>query len=115
MGALLNSRGFKTRTLLTKQATRDAVIREIVSIAQVAKPGNIFVCTNSSHVCQLPDLNRDESDGLDETICMYDGQLVDDEIYALLAKFPESMWILCTSDACHINEVPALLVVAQRP
>jgi hypothetical protein len=118
MATLLQSRGFGVTTLLTKQATRDAVKKAIADVAQVAKPGDIFVYTNSSHGGQLPDLNGDEDDGLDETICMYDGELVDDEIWALLAAFAQGVRVFSLSDSCHSGTMLRLMpsgeaVVAQ--
>jgi hypothetical protein len=120
MAALLAGRGFEVRTLLTSEATRAAVTRAIAHAAEAAKPGDLFVYTNSSHGGQLPDLNGDEEDGKDETVCMYDGELVDDEIYALLAKFAAGVRILSLSDSCHSGTVTRLapagdLVVWQPP
>jgi len=109
MGALLSSHGFKTTTLLTNQATRAAVKGAILSVAKVAKAGDIFVYTNSSHGGQLPDLNGDEDDGKDETICMYDGEIVDDEIYFLLSKFAPGVRIFSMSDSCHSGTMLRML------
>jgi hypothetical protein len=101
MATVLKSKGFQVVTLLTKQATRDAVLQAIGNVAKAAKPGDIFVYTNSSHGGQLPDQEGDESDGQDETICMYDGQIVDDELYAALGKFAPAVRVLLLSDSCH--------------
>ncbi len=120
MATLLNARGFRVKTLLTKQATRSAVAQAIASVAQEAKAGDIFVYTNSSHGGQLPDQNGDEDDGLDETVCMYDGQVVDDELYALLGKFAAGVRVFVLSDSCHSGTVVKLapsgdLVVGEPP
>ncbi len=120
MATLLKAQGFQVKTLLTKQATRGAVAQAITSVAQAAKAGDIFVYANSSHGGQLPDLNEDEDDGQDETICMYDGQVVDDEIYALLGKFAAGVRILVLSDSCHSGTMVRLapsgdLVQAEPP
>ncbi len=101
MATVLKSKGFQVTTLLTKQATRDSVLQAVGSAAKTAKPGDIFVYTNSSHGGQLPDQEGDEPDGLDETICMYDGQVVDDELYAVLEKFVPGVRVLLLSDSCH--------------
>jgi len=120
MAALLAGRGLEVRTLLTAEATRAAVTQAIAGIAQAAKPGDLFVYTNSSHGGQLPDLNGDEDDGKDETLCMYDGELVDDEIYALLARFAAGVRVLTLSDSCHSGTAMRLapsgdVVVAPPP
>lgn len=105
MAAVLQAQGFTVTTLLTRQATRDAVRNGIAAIAKEAKSGDIFIYTNSSHGGQLPDLNGDEDDGLDETICMFDGEVVDDEIYALLGKLAAGVRVLVLSDSCHSGTV----------
>jgi hypothetical protein len=47
------------------------------------------------------DVTGDEEDQLDETWCLYDGQLIDDELYLELSKFAEGVRILVLSDSCH--------------
>src|SRR5262245_49661514 len=79
MAAIANAKGFKTMTLLTKQATRTAVANGMAMAAQTLKAGDIFMLSYSGHGGQLPDLNRDEDDQQDETWCLYDGELIDDE------------------------------------
>jgi len=99
------SAGFKVKSLLTKAGTRAAVIKEITSAAKALKSGDIFMLTYSGHGGQLPDLNGDEEDGQDETWCLFDGELLDDEIYALLGKFAAGVRILVFSDSCHSGTV----------
>ncbi len=101
MSTLLQTRGFQVTTFLTKQATREAVLKHLAEVGALAKPGDIFVYTNSSHGGQLPDQSGEEEDGLDETICMYDGQIVDDELYAALGKYAPGVRVLVLSDSCH--------------
>jgi hypothetical protein len=101
MATVLRGRGFDVTTLLTKQATREAVLKAIADIARVARADDIFVYTNSSHGGQLPDKEGDESDGLDETICMYDGEIIDDELYAAFQGLAPGVRVLVLSDSCH--------------
>jgi metacaspase-1 len=101
MATVLTARGFQVTTLLTRRATRDAVLKSVSDAAKSAKSGDIFVYTNSSHGGQLPDKEGDEEDGLDETICMYDGQIIDDELYAILGGFAAGVRVLLLSDSCH--------------
>jgi hypothetical protein len=56
----------------------------------------------------VPDRNGDENDNLDETWCLYDGQLVDDELYAVWATFAPDVRILVLSDSCHSGTVVRL-------
>lgn len=69
------------------------------------KSGDIFMLSYSGHGGQLPDRNGDEADQQDETWCLYDGQLVDDEIYASLGRFASGVRILVFSDSCHSGTV----------
>jgi hypothetical protein len=105
MASVLKTKGFQVTTLLTKQATRDAVLKGISAAAAAAKAGDITVYANSSHGSQLPDQSDEEPDGLDETICMYDGQIVDDEIYSAFGKLAAGVRVLFLSDSCHSGTV----------
>ncbi len=105
MGAIADSRKFKKVPLLTKDATRKRIIAEIKKAATELKSGDIFLLTYSGHGGQIPDLNNDEPDGMDETWCLYDGQLVDDELNALLASFAPGVRVLVFSDSCHSGTV----------
>ncbi len=102
------SRNFAVKTLLTKAATRAKVIAEISRAARKLKSGDMFMLSYSGHGGQVPDLNSDEPDAQDETWCLYDGELVDDELYAQLGKFLQGVRILVFSDSCHSGTVVKL-------
>ena len=105
MSEIAKSEGFSVTTLLTKAGTRSRVIKEVTNAAKSLKAGDIFMLTYSGHGGQLPDLNGDEADGQDETWCLYDGELLDDEIYTLLGRFAAGVRILVFSDSCHSGTV----------
>nr|WP_304521779.1 caspase family protein [Bacillus toyonensis] len=48
---------------------------------------------------------NDETDGFDETRCLYDGQFTDDELYSLWHLFKEDVRIIVLSDSCHSGTV----------
>ena len=102
---IAKSRGFTPKTLMTKEATRNAVLAEMAAAAKTLKSGDIFFLTYSGHGGQVPDADGDESDGLDETWCLFDGQLIDDEIFSSLAAFPAGVRIFVLSDSCHSGTV----------
>jgi len=83
MAEIAKSRGFSVKTLLTRSATRKNVIKEL----------------------SKADRNKDEDDYQDETWCLYDGELIDDEIYKLLGRFASGVRILVFSDSCHSGTV----------
>jgi metacaspase-1 len=105
MRAIASTMHFKPTTLLTKKATRGAWEASMKAAAAKLNSGDIFLLTYSGHGGQLPDLNSDEDDGLDETWCLYDGELVDDELYAALSKFAAGVRIFVLSDSCHSGTV----------
>jgi hypothetical protein len=105
MAKIARSKKFAVKTLLTKAATRAKVFGEIAKAAKTLKAGDIFMMSYSGHGGQLPDLNNDEPDAQDETWCLYDGELVDDELYTSLGKFAADVRILAFSDSCRSGTV----------
>lgn len=96
------AKGYETRSLLTEKATRSAVIAGIEDAASRLTPGDIFFLSYSGHGGQVPDISGDEENDLeDETWCLYDGQLIDDELGELWARFAEEVRILVLLDSCH--------------
>ncbi len=96
---------FETSLLLREHATRENVKKSISQAADSLKPGDIFYISYSGHGGQLPDLNGDEPDGQDETWCLFDGELLDDELNELWMGFGEGIRILVTSDSCHSGTI----------
>jgi hypothetical protein len=109
------SEGFRVRTLMTRDATRKNVLNEISKAAEELKAGDVFLLSYSGHGGQLPDLNGDELDERDETWCLYDGMLVDDEIYSYLKKFAKGVRILMFTDCCFSGTVSKALDSYGRP
>ena len=105
MEALAAKQGFSTKKLLTKAATRAKVVKEIEAIAGKCKAGDMFLLTVSAHGGRVPDFNQDEDhDGdqkMDETLCLYDFQLADDELYMLWTQFEAGVRVLVVPDTCH--------------
>lgn len=114
MSEIAKSQGFKVTTLLTKDATRERVSSAIKSATKELKPGDIFMVSYSGHGGQLPDRNDDEIDALDETWCLYNGQLVDDELNMLLAEFEQGVRVLAFSDSCHSGTVTKAAYFSQE-
>jgi hypothetical protein len=105
MADLTTSRGFVCTKLLTRDATRSAVTSVIADAARRLKSGDIFFISYSGHGGQAPDLNGDEADGKDETWCLHDGQLIDDELYSAWGAFAAGVRIVMLSDSCHSGSV----------
>lgn len=105
MAALAESRGIKPTVLLTKKASRSNVLAGMRSAAKTLKSGGLFFLSYSGHGGQVPDIDNGEPDRKDETWCLFDGQLIDDELYFELSKFAASVRILVLSDSCHSGSV----------
>ena len=120
MAALARGKGMQPKLLLTKRATRAAVLTAMRAAAKALKAGDLFFMSYSGHGGQVPDTNGDEPDHQDETWCLYDGQLIDDELYFELSRFATGVRVLVLSDSCHSGSVtrelpPELPPPGQRP
>ena len=109
MAAIARSKGMKTTTLLTKKATRAHVLAAMRSAAKALKAGDLFFLSYSGHGGQVRDIDNEEADRKDETWCLFDGQLIDDELYFELSKFARGVRILVLSDSCHSGTVTRAL------
>ena len=106
MRALAVGKGFTASILLTQEATAAAVTAGIAAAADRLAESDIFFLSYSGHGGQVPDLNSDDdADDKDETWVLYDRQLVDDELYALFARFKPGVRIFMLSDSCHSGSV----------
>jgi len=77
-----------------------------------------YVFHYSGHGSQVKDVNGDEEDGMDETICPIDfkkkGMIIDDDIREKLAKqVPENSQLISIIDACHSESSFDLLWTAK--
>lgn len=93
-------------TLLTKAATVAAVKEHIRIYSTKAKDGDLVVIGYSGHGSQVFDSNGDEKENspidlMDETWCLYDRELIDDELFDLWRKFAKGVSIVVISDSCH--------------
>lgn len=120
MAAIAQASGMKSSLLLTRKATRPKVLAGLRSAAKALKAGDLFFLSYSGHGGQVPDVSGDEDDKQDETWCLFDGQLIDDELYFELSQFAVGVRVLVLSDSCHSGSVtraapPATATPQQRP
>ena len=120
MAAIAKAKGLKPAVLLTKKATRASVLAGMRGAAKALKTGDLFFMSYSGHGGQVPDVSGDEDDKQDETWCLFDGQLIDDELYFELSKFAAGVRVLVLSDSCHsgtVTRAPPVPVTipGQRP
>ncbi len=121
MAAIARQQGMKSTLLLTKKATRAALLAGMRAAAKTLQAGDLFFLSYSGHGGQVPDVTGEEADKKDETWCLFDGQLIDDELYFELGRFGTGVRVLVLSDSCHsgtvTREVPQMsdFPVNQRP
>jgi hypothetical protein len=105
MAAIAKTAGMSSTVLLTKKATRANALAAVRSASKALKSGDMLFITYSGHGGQIPDVTGEEDDKLDETWCLYDGQLIDDEVYLELSRFEAGVRVLVLSDSCHSGSV----------
>jgi len=120
MAALAAARGMKPTVLLTKAATRAKVLAALRKASGTLKAGDYFLLSFSGHGGQVDDVTGEEDDKLDETWCLFDSQLIDDELYLELSRFAAGVRVLVLSDSCHSGTVtraapPGVGAVGPRP
>jgi hypothetical protein len=91
--------------LFDAAATAKAVEIAYRQLAFQAQPGDLVVRVQSAHGGQFKDSNKDEADGLDETMCLYDGQVPDDVHASWLAYFKAGVRVVLITDTCHSQTI----------
>lgn len=117
IAAIATAAGFTGASLLTNQATSTAVLAGLYKAASTLESGDLFLLFYSGHGSQIGDVTDEEEDQLDETWCLHDRMLVDDELYAMWSKFQPGVRILVMSDSCHSGTVARVrdyLLMAER-
>ncbi|MBF6300430.1 caspase family protein [Nocardia amamiensis] len=105
MADLTADLGYRSRTLLSAEATTSAIFDAIAGAAQTLEPGDIFVLTYAGHGGQFEDITGDEADQLDETWLLYDREILDDELNMAFSDFRNGVRVLLISDSCHSGTV----------
>jgi hypothetical protein len=110
MQALAQAQGFSSTLLLGAAATVGAVRAAVTSAARAVGSDGIVLVTYSGHGGQVPDVfdegdEHDRGKGTDETWCLWDRQMIDDEIYRMWTAFEPGARVLIVSDSCHSGGV----------
>lgn len=96
---------FQVHILHDSEATVKRVADALHVFAADTVPGDTVLITYSGHGGQVLDYSKDESDGRDETWCLFDGMLLDDDLHLALSKFKKGVRIIVVSDSCHSGTV----------
>ncbi len=98
-------------TLLDSHATKGEFLSLLEHAALELYSGDLLVVTYSGHGGMVPDLNGDETSvdkngqAWDQTLCLYDAQLIDDELFQYWKRFREGVRIFMLSDCCHSGTI----------
>jgi hypothetical protein len=102
LAELAGRRFFSPTALLGREATAGSVLGALTGLAGALTTEDTLLVTFSGHGSRVPDLGGDEgADGRDDTWCLFDRQLLDDELAACWASFAAGVRIVVVSDSCH--------------
>lgn len=82
------------------EATRSAVIGLLSAAARALEPRQTLFVSFSGHGSHVPDANGEEPDGWDETWCLADGDLVDDELVDVWRLAAPGTRVLLVTESC---------------
>lgn len=112
---LFVTNGFTSRMMLNSEATWRNVRKAIIDSVKNMNTNSLLVVAMSGHGGQIKDDNGDEADGIDETICLWDGQVRDDEVLKMIHEFPKGIRLVLINDQCHSEgNFRSMVRVAQR-
>jgi hypothetical protein len=103
--AWLQGLGFETSIMLDSQATQQNVKTALQDLISTTNAGDVVVFTYSGHGTQVSDRNSDENDRYDEAICLYDGNVVDDDLRVILDGIHPQATLVVISDSCFSGSV----------
>jgi len=99
---LCSAQGISYVKLENNQCTSQNIINNFVNLVKGLDPNgknNLLIFYYSGHGGQL--YNPNEPDGLDETLCFWDGQMRDDVIWKLFQMVPDNTRIWFVTDCCN--------------
>lgn len=83
------------------EVTRKTVTYQLEKAIYQAKDGDNIIWQYSGHGSKIKDRSSDEADGYDETLYVYDGHLVDDDLYYILSKINKDITVVMILDSCY--------------
>jgi hypothetical protein len=102
MAGLAERAGYESMLVLRgAAATRQAVHDALTAAAASLEAGDRLLVTFCGHGCEKADEDRDEGHGWDETWCLSDGEIVDDELACHWRRFKPGVRIVVVGDSCH--------------
>lgn len=88
--------------LENEKCTSKNVIKEWNKCVSQLNPTNgLFIFFYSGHGGQVYTTDTSEKDGLDETLCFWDGQFIDDNVWKLINTVPKTARCFMLTDCCN--------------
>ena len=93
----------RQETLTDMQATAEALLNRLDALADELQAGDALLLTYSGHGGQIEDaLSKVPGDeDKDETWCLFDRQVLDDELYTAFSRFKAGVRVSVIADCCH--------------
>jgi len=102
MAGLAEQAGYPSLLVLRGEAaTRRAVHDALTAAAGTLARGDTLLVSFAGHGCPQPDDNGDDEQNTDETWCLHDGEMVDDQLAGYWRLFQPGVRIVVVVDACH--------------
>ncbi|WP_420130135.1 caspase family protein [Longimicrobium sp.] len=102
MAGLAEKAGYESLLVLRgTEATRRAVHDALTAAAGSMTQGDILLVSFAGHGCLEADVNADDGHGWDETWCLYDGEILDDQLAGYWRLFAPGVRIVVVADGCH--------------
>ena len=100
-------KGFETRILKNSRAKADTVLSALNDLCESARAGDLVLITYSGHGGQIANNipGREFPEAYDQTWCLYDRELLDEEIYDCFSRFRKAVRIVVVSDSCHSGTI----------
>lgn len=100
-------KGFHTRILKDKRAKAATVLSAMLALRDQAVSGDLVLITYSGHGSDIPNNipGREFPEPFDQTWCLYDRELLDEEIYDSFRRFRKGVRIVVVSDSCSSGTI----------
>lgn len=99
--AMCEEKGAQSLLFQNEYATKSNLMTAARAAWADMKPGDLFIFYISGHGGQKTDVDGDEEDGQDETLCLWDGQFSDDILRDLWDEVPAGVRVFFVTDTCH--------------
>jgi len=97
--------GFQMRKFTDSEVSIENFKNQVQYAIFNAVENDVIVIHYSGHGTYVKDRTGDEIDGYDEALCLYDGNLIDDEMNEMLQFIPQGVTVLLIIDSCFSGTI----------